>query len=90
MLRMRGEEPKDARTTMLAAKPAQRPTAFTVSQWTFLTRSLSDIAFVTRHKGGATRCEAAGQEKPEVYSLEYMKDFFWPRTMQPVADRSPQ
>jgi hypothetical protein len=75
---------------MLAAKPAQRPTAFTVSQWTFLARSLSDIAFVTRRKGGATRCEAAGQEKPKVYSLEYMKDFFGPRTTQPVADRSPQ
>jgi len=23
---------------------------------------------------------AAGQEKPEVYSLENIEDFFWPRT----------
>lgn len=30
------------------------------------------------------------QEKPELYSLEYMQDFFGPRTMQLVADRSPQ
>jgi hypothetical protein len=29
-----------------------------------------------------------GQEKPEVYSLEYREDFFWPRTTQMVVDRS--
>ena len=27
-------------------------------------------------------CEAAGSEKLEVYSLEYIEDFFGPRTMQ--------
>jgi hypothetical protein len=36
------------------------------------------------------RCEAAGPEKPEVYSLEYIEDFFGPSTTQMVADRSPQ
>ncbi len=34
--------------------------------------------------------EGAGPEKPEVYSLEYIEDFFGPRTTQMVADRSPQ
>jgi hypothetical protein len=29
-------------------------------------------------------------EKPEVYSLKYIEDFFWPSTMQVEADRSPQ
>jgi hypothetical protein len=29
-------------------------------------------------------------EKPEAYSLEYVEDFFWPRTTQMVLDRSPQ
>ena len=43
-----------------------------------------------RGEGGAARCEAAGPEKPEVYSLEYIEDFFWPSTTQMVADRSPQ
>ena len=33
---------------------------------------------------------AAGQENPEVYSLENIEDFFWPRTTQMVANRSPQ
>jgi hypothetical protein len=51
-------------------------------------RSLSDIVFVTRRMRGA-RCEAAGPEKPEVYSLEYIEDFFGPRTTQMAADRSP-
>jgi hypothetical protein len=34
----------------------------------------------------------AGQEKPEVYSVEYeyIEDFFGPRTAQLFADRSPQ
>ena len=36
------------------------------------------------------RCEAAGLEKPEVYSLEYSEDFFRPRTTQMAADHSPQ
>jgi hypothetical protein len=35
-------------------------------------------------------CEAAGPEKPEVYSLEYSEDFFEPSTTQMIADRSPQ
>jgi len=43
-----------------------------------------------RGEGDATRCEAAGPEKPEVYSLEYIEDFFGPSTTQKVADRSPQ
>jgi hypothetical protein len=43
-----------------------------------------------RGEGGAARCEAAGLGKPEVYSLEYIEDFFGPRTTQMVADRSPQ
>jgi hypothetical protein len=29
-------------------------------------------------------------EKPEAYSLEYVEDFFEPRTMQMVMDRAPQ
>jgi hypothetical protein len=36
------------------------------------------------------RWEAAGLEKPEAYSLEYVEDFFGPRTTQLAADRSPQ
>jgi hypothetical protein len=36
------------------------------------------------------RCEAAGLEKPEVYSLEHIEDFFGPSTTQMGADRSPQ
>jgi hypothetical protein len=28
--------------------------------------------------------------KPEVYSLEYIEDFFWLRMTQMVADHSPQ
>ena len=34
--------------------------------------------------------KAAGSEKPEAYSLEYVEDFFEPRTTQMLADRSPQ
>jgi hypothetical protein len=41
-------------------------------------------------EGGVARCEAAGLEKPEAYSLEYGEDFFLPRTTQMVSDRSPQ
>jgi hypothetical protein len=29
-------------------------------------------------------------EKPETYSLEYVEEFFGPRTTQMAADRSPQ
>jgi hypothetical protein len=29
-------------------------------------------------------------EKPEAYSLEYVEDFFGPRTTQMPADRLPQ
>jgi hypothetical protein len=36
------------------------------------------------------RCESAGLEKPEAYSLEYVEDFFGPSTTQMVTDRSPQ
>jgi hypothetical protein len=32
----------------------------------------------------------AGSKIPEGYSLEYVEDFFGPRTMQMSADRSPQ
>ena len=35
-------------------------------------------------------CEAAGLEKPEAYSLEYVEDFFGLRTTQMAADRSSQ
>ena len=35
-----------------------------------------------RGEGGAARCKAAGPEKPEVYSLKYIEDFFGPRTTQ--------
>jgi hypothetical protein len=35
-----------------------------------------------RGKGAAGRCEAAGSKKPEAYSLEYVEDFFGPRTTQ--------
>jgi hypothetical protein len=43
-----------------------------------------------RGDGGAARGEAAGPEKPEVYSPEYLEDFSGPRTTQMVVDRSPQ
>jgi hypothetical protein len=43
-----------------------------------------------RGEGGAARCEAAGRGKAEVYSLEYIEDFFGMSTMEMVADRSPQ
>jgi len=32
------------------------------------------------------RCEAAGTNKPEVYSLEYVEDVFEPSTTQMVAN----
>ena len=32
----------------------------------------------------------AGSKNLEAYSLEYVEDFFGPRTMQMSADRSPQ
>ena len=54
-----------------------------------MARSLSDIAFVTRRR----RCgwmRDRRPEKPEVYLLEYIEDFFGPRTTQKAADRSPQ
>ena len=44
----------------------------------------------SRGEGGATRCKAAGPEKPDAYSLEYVEDFFGPRTTQMVVDRLPQ
>gem|GEM_PF-1512471 len=43
-----------------------------------------------RGKGAAGRCETASAKKPEAYSLEYVEDFFGPRTMQMLADRLPQ
>jgi len=43
----------------------------------------------SRGEGGGAGCEAAGPEKPEVYSLEYIEDFSGPRTTQMVADHSP-
>jgi hypothetical protein len=36
------------------------------------------------------RYEAAGPEKPEVHSLEYIQDSFGPGAMQMVTDRLPQ
>ena len=47
------------------------------------------LPFVTRRRK-CGQMEAAGPEKPEVYSLEYMEDFSGPSTTQMVADRSPQ
>jgi len=41
-----------------------------------------------RRRSGHTR--GAGPEKPEAYSLEYLEDFFWPKTTQMIVDRSPQ
>ncbi len=43
-----------------------------------------------RGEGAAGRCEAAGAKKPEAYSLEYVEDFFGPRTTQMPAARLPQ
>ena len=89
LLRLRGEEPRDTRTTMMAAETCTETKCVHPLPVEFFTRSLSDIAFVTRRR----RCdqsEAAGPEKPEVYSLQYIEDCFWPRTTQLVADRSPQ
>ena len=43
-----------------------------------------------RGEGDAGRCEAAGPKKQETYSLEYVEDFFGPRTTQMPADRLPQ
>ena len=51
-------------------------------------RSQSGIAVRDEAKEAA-RCEAAGQEEPEVYSLEYIEDCFGPSTTQMAADRSP-
>jgi hypothetical protein len=36
------------------------------------------------------RCQATGSKKPEAYSLEYVEDFFEPRTKQMAMDHSPQ
>jgi hypothetical protein len=36
-----------------------------------------------------SRCGAAGPEKPEAYSLEYVEDFSGPRTKQMLVDHSP-
>ncbi len=43
-----------------------------------------------RGEGAAGRCETAGSKKPEAYSLEYVEDFFGPRTTQIPADRLPK
>jgi hypothetical protein len=43
-----------------------------------------------RGKEDAGRCKAAGSKKPQAYSLEYVEDFFEPRTTQMPADRLPQ
>jgi hypothetical protein len=53
-------------------------------------RSLSGIAVRDEAKEVRPRCEAAGPEKPEVYSLEYIEDFFGTSTTQMAVDRSPQ
>jgi hypothetical protein len=44
----------------------------------------------SRGEGNAVRSKATGLEKLEVYSLEYIEDFFWQSTMQMAADPSPQ
>jgi len=43
-----------------------------------------------RGEGDTTGCKAAGSEKLEAYSLEYVEDFSGPRTMQMVVGRAPQ
>jgi hypothetical protein len=43
-----------------------------------------------RGKGDAGRCETAGSKTPEAYSLEYVEEFFGPRTTQMLADRLPE
>ena len=43
-----------------------------------------------RGEGEAGRYEAAGSNKPESYSLEYVEDFFGPSTTQMPADHLPQ
>jgi hypothetical protein len=35
-------------------------------------------------------CKAAGLERFEAYSLQYVENRFWPRTTQRAADRSSQ
>jgi hypothetical protein len=52
-------------------------------------RSLPGLAFVTRRRRCAARCEAAGPEKLEAYSPEYVEDFSGPTTTKIVADHSP-
>ena len=37
-----------------------------------------------------SRCGAAGREKPEAYSLEYVEEFSGPRTKQVLVRRLPQ
>ena len=53
-------------------------------------RSLSDFAIRNEAKEVRPDCEAAGLKKQEAYSLEYVEDFFLPRTTQMISDRSPQ
>ena len=43
-----------------------------------------------RSEGDAGRGEAAGSNKPEAYSLEYVEDLFGPRTTQMPVNRLPQ
>jgi len=54
------------------------------------TRSLSNIALVTRESSCGQMSIAQGPGKLEAYSLEYVEEFFGLRTLQMVADRSPQ
>ncbi|MGH7180509.1 MAG: hypothetical protein ACREJN_00870 [Nitrospiraceae bacterium] len=42
-----------------------------------------------RGEGAAGRRAAQGAKKPEAYSLEYVEDFFVPRTTQMLADHLP-
>ncbi|OYT20192.1 MAG: hypothetical protein CCU26_07810 [Nitrospira sp. UW-LDO-01] len=44
----------------------------------------------SRGEGETASCKAAGHEKPEVYSLEYIEDFSRPRTLQMTVDHLPQ
>jgi hypothetical protein len=51
-------------------------------------RSLSDIAVRHEAREGTGRCAAAGHEKQEAYSLEYVEDFSGPRTKQMLGHPS--
>ncbi len=54
--------------------------------------NLEPVRHCLRNEAGEVGPDARPQArgKQEVYSLEYIEDFPWPRTTQMAADRSPQ